>query len=112
MILLAMETSQEYLQNEMKKRGWTQADLARFSKLDPSLINNYLTGRRNIGVSSAVAFSGAFNVPPESVMRAVGLIPSVPEHTERHQQLLYLFDLLDEKDRQTILDMMNFLLSK
>lgn len=112
MILLAMEDNKEFLKREMDARGWQQSDLARHSGLDPSIINNYITGKRNVGAANALDLARALKIAPENLFRAVGLLPSAPPHTEQHQQLLYLFDQLNDKDRQTILDMTKFLLSK
>ena len=77
MILLAMERSVDYLKSEMEKRGWKQSDLSKYSGLDLGLINNYVSGRRNIGISSAVAIAKAFKVAPEIVLRKVGLLPEL-----------------------------------
>ena len=91
MILLAMERSVDYLKSEMEKRGWKQSDLSKYSGLDSGLINNYVSGRRNIGISSAVAIAKAFKVVPEIVLRKVGLLPDVPDTTAAEEQLLYMY---------------------
>jgi hypothetical protein len=45
-------------------------------------------------------------------MRAAALLSPKPAATAQKDQLLYLFEQMGEKDRQTIIDMMEFLLSK
>ena len=57
MIYTIMENVLEFLEENMKKRGWSQADLARKSGLDTSLVSNIFSGRRNIGVTSTTANS-------------------------------------------------------
>lgn len=112
MILLAFEMVEIYLEDEMNKRGWSQADLARNSGLDPSLINNYLTGKRNVGINSVVSIAKAFGVRPDAVCRAIGLFPPIPEATAQTEQLLHLFSQLDEADKTTIMRMIEVMLMK
>ena len=106
MILLSMESSIEYLLTEMEKRGWKQSDLARHAGLDSGLINNYISGRRNIGATLAIA--KAFKVAPEIVFRKAGLLPNVPESTAEEEQLLYLFRQLSNYDREAVLNFVEF----
>lgn len=108
MILLSMESSIEYLLTEMEKRGWKQSDLARHAGLDSGLINNYISGRRNIGATSALAIAKAFKVAPEIVFRKAGLLPNVPESTAEEEQLLYLFRQLSNYDREAVLNFVEF----
>lgn len=102
----------KWLMIEMEKRGISQAELARRSNTTQGTISRIVSGERNIGFDVCVAISRALHIAPENVLRAAGLLPPVPETTEQKETLVYLFDQLTEKDRQTILDMMNFLLSK
>ena len=102
MILLAIKRSVDYLKSEMEKRGWKQSDLSKYSGLDSGLINNYVSGRRNIGISSAVAIAKAFKVAPEIVLRKVGLLPDVPDTTTAEEQLLYMFRQLSAVDRKSV----------
>lgn len=108
MILMSMESSIEYLLTEMEKRGWKQADLARYAGLDSGLINNYISGRRNIGATSALAIAKAFKVAPEIVFRKVGLLPNRDESTAEEEQLLYLFRQMNANEREAVLDFAEF----
>lgn len=108
MILLTMETMIEYLESNLRQRGWTQADLARKSGLDSSLVSNFFAGRRNVGAASAVSIARAFNVAPEIVFRKAGLLPNVPESTAEEEQLLYLFRQLSDYDREAVLNFVEF----
>lgn len=108
MILLTMETMIEYLESNLRQRGWTQADLARHAGLDSGLINNYISGRRNIGATSALAIAKAFKVAPEIVFRKAGLLPNVPESTAEEEQLLYLFRQMTPDQRRDVLEYADF----
>lgn len=108
MILLTMETMIEYLESNLRQRGWTQADLARKSGLDSSLVSNFFAGRRNVGAASAVSIARAFNVAPEIVFRKAGLLPNVPESTAEEEQLLYLFRQMTPDQRRDVLEYADF----
>ena len=103
-----METMIEYLESNLRQRGWTQADLARHAGLDSGLINNYISGRRNIGATSALAIAKAFKVAPEIVFRKAGLLPNVPESTAEEEQLLYLFRQMTPDQRRDVLEYADF----
>ncbi len=112
MILLTMETMIEYLESNLRQRGWTQADLARKSGLDSSLVSNFFAGRRNVGAASAVSIARAFNVAPEIVFRKAGLLPNVPESTAEEEQLLYLFRQMTPDQRRDVLEYADFKLNR
>lgn len=108
-----METSlPEWLLEKMNEKGMNAAELSRKSGISAQQISRLLSGQRGVSEVSLRAISEALNIPPEVAFRAAGFLPPVSEKTEVHEQLIYMFDKLNEKDRQTVLDMMRFLLSK
>ena len=107
-----METITEWFSQILAEYKITPAEIRRRTGLSESHMSKVLKGERGLGEDAIRKIAKAVNVPPEIFFRQVGLLPPVSERTEKHQKLLHLFDLLDDKDQQTILDMMNFLLSK
>ena len=108
-----METSlPEWLLEKMEEKGMNAAELSRRSGISAPQITRLLSGQRGVSEVSLRAISEALNIPPEVAFRVAGFLPPLPERTQAHEQLLFLFDRLNDKDRQTILDMMQFLLSK
>lgn len=103
----------EWLLDQLSKRGWSQSDLAKHAYINRQLVETYVNRKRKKYDPEMLAkIAKALNEPTEVVFRAAGLLNSVPANTEQKEQMVYLFDQLSENDRQTILDMMNFLLSK
>ena len=102
----------EWLIERLEEREMTAADLSRKSGISAQQISRLLSGQRGVSEVSLRAISEALNIPPEVAFRVAGFLPPLPERTQAHEQLLFLFDRLNDKDRQTILDMMQFLLSK
>jgi transcriptional regulator with XRE-family HTH domain len=67
----------DWLLNEMSKRGWSQADLARASGLNRQSISDYVNRRRtNPEPDALVAIANALNISPVTVYRAAGLLPA------------------------------------
>ena len=108
-----METSlPEWLLEKMNEKGMNAAELSRKSGISAPQITRLLSGQRGVSEVSLRAISEALNIPPEVAFRVAGFLPPAPEQTQQTEQLVYLFERLNEKDRQTIIDMMQFLLSK
>ena len=108
-----METSlPEWLLEKMEEKGMNAAELSRRSGISAPQITRLLSGQRGVSEVSLRAISEALNIPPEVAFRVAGFLPPVPERTQQIEQLIYFFERLNEKDRQTVLDMMQFLLSK
>ena len=112
MILLTMVSLGKFIEDELSRSGMSQADLARKSGLDTGWISNLISGTKQLGLKSMVGLSKGLGVPTDIILRAAGLLPPVPAKTEQHEKLLYMFEQLNAKDRQTILDMMEFFLDK
>lgn len=107
-----MDTFSGWLLQELENRGWNQAELHRKSGLSKTIISDVISEKVTPGYEFCIAIGKALHIPPEIVMRLAGLLPPVPAKTEQHEKLLYMFEQLNAKDRQTILDMMEFFLDK
>lgn len=63
-----------WLLEKLKEKDWSQADLARRSGLTRGAVSNYVNGR--VPDDQALRkIAKAFNMPPENVFRAAGLLP-------------------------------------
>ena len=93
-----------WLREELEKRAWTQAELARQSKISPAQVTRLLNGERGIGENGIVAIAHALKLPPETVFRAAGLLPPQSSKNERIEQAVYLMDDLPEQEQEDILE--------
>lgn len=93
-----------WLQKELNDRGWTQADLSRFSNLSTAAISRMMTGARGIGPDACLAIANALRIPPEIVFRAAGLLPPKPDDEVTLEEWLYVLDQLSEEDRDELLN--------
>lgn len=99
-----MENIREFLEAEMEKKGWKQADLARASNLDSAVISNIINGRRRMGEETAKAIAHALQLPPEEVFRIAGLLPPVSKERSQLSELTYLINMLDDNNLQEVID--------
>ena len=107
-----MESMNQWFARILSEYNITPAEIKRRSGLSESHMSKVLKGERGFGEDAIRKIAKAVGVAPEVFFREVGILPPAPERTQAHEQLLFLFDRLNDKDRQTILDMMQFLLSK
>ena len=68
-----------WLQEELKKRGMSQADLSRKSGLSTAAVSRIMGGSRGVGAEACTAIARALKLPPETVFRQAGLLPWEPE---------------------------------
>jgi transcriptional regulator with XRE-family HTH domain len=94
----------EWLLRELDERGWNQADLARASCLTTAAISRLMNGSRGIGPDACNAIANAFKLPPEIVFRKAGLLPLDKEEIPGMAELCVLVELLDDDDRQELLE--------
>lgn len=111
-MLTIVEDFYNFIEEELKKRDWTWYELGRRARLSDGTISNIRTGARGVGKKTLNGIARALSIPTEQVYRLAGLLPPVPESTEQTEQLLHSFNQLNETDKQTVLDMIEFLLSK
>lgn len=93
----------EWLKKELNKRGMNQAELSRRSGISAGHITKVLNGERGLGEQALKGIAEAFHVPPELVFRKAGLLPDVPRNDEMREELVFLFDMLPENEKQIIL---------
>lgn len=101
-----------WLQKEMDEREWSISDLARNAGVARGSIANILRGDRNPGVDVCEAIARAFKISPESVYRYAGLLPPELKPDEKRQELVHLFELMDEANREDTIDYARMKLQK
>lgn len=107
-----MESMDQWFSHILSKYDITPAEIKRRSGLSESHMSKVLKGERSFGEDAIRKIAKAVGVAPETLFREVGILPPAPEKTEAHEQLLYMFDRLNEQDRRAVLTMIQFLLSQ
>jgi transcriptional regulator with XRE-family HTH domain len=72
------DTFVNYLDEELARRNWRPADLARAAGISTGSLSQIYSGARNPGPDIASAIAKAFGIPPDVVFRKAGLLPAQP----------------------------------
>ena len=100
-----------YLEKNMLEMGLSAPELARRSGLDTGQIYRFISGERQPTPETIVKLARGLRKPATEVFCAVvGITAS--EKDPKYSNLQGMYEALDDKDRQTILNLMDFLLSK
>jgi transcriptional regulator with XRE-family HTH domain len=99
-----MDTFSDWLIAQMKVRDWSQSDLARASGLTRQAIGRYLAEKTKTPDEFALQkIAHAFELPPETVYRAAGILPSKPADDEEIEEIMYEVRHMNKADRPELL---------
>lgn len=97
-----MADFKDWLKAELNERGLTQSDLARKTNLSTAAVSLVMNGKRGVGEEFIQAVAKALNLPAETVFRAAGLLPPVPDDAEYLERFRMLLAYLDHDDREKL----------
>ncbi|MHB9108563.1 MAG: helix-turn-helix domain-containing protein [Armatimonadota bacterium] len=100
---MAYEEFRQWLLEEMKRRGWTFAELARQSDMTVSHLTRVASGERIPGAKTCISIARAFRLPAEEVLRRAGLIPPARGAVEGLEELQAYYRDLTQADRKRLL---------
>lgn len=106
----SMETFNEWLENELKKRSWNQNQLAKRSGLAHGTISNILNNNKGFGPESLLAIARALKIPPETIFRAVGWLPESKDFTKDQELILHYYSLLDQDKKEIVIKLIESML--
>lgn len=102
------EALQNWLSQELKKRGWSGQEFARQVGLTQPYVSRILTGRQPPSANFCNRVAIALDVPPETVLRLAGILPGEPASTGTHgpvtQELILLSENAPPDRRRFFLD--------
>jgi len=99
-----VENFQKWLNDELNKRGWSQADLARETNMARGSISLIMGQGRSLGLDSVVALSRAFGYSVDFILRRAGYLPAISADDEQEQELVHKFNKLPSEARTDVLD--------
>jgi transcriptional regulator with XRE-family HTH domain len=103
----------EWLHDELNKRQWSQADLARYSDLSRAVINKLLNGRTYPQPTTLDAISRALKVPVETTYRKAGLLPKISSQDDYAAEIVHKLSLIkDAQRRNTALRLLDALIEE
>ena len=100
--IASMEFS-DWIVEQLNSRGWSQADLARASKLTRGSISNYVNGR--VPDNEALKkIAHAFRLPISDVFQAANALPPDPGYVPDMGEWIKIFtDAPDDETRKELL---------
>lgn len=107
--MLTMDNFIERIENELARRGWQPADLARASGLPDATISNILNQKRKAGPTVCRAIARGLSIDEEEIFRWAGLLSSLPPPVAEEREAIRILRQLPEDTRATILQMLRSL---
>lgn len=101
-----------WLIEQLEKRNWKPAELARKSGIDTGLLSRLLNRERMPGPSTCNAIAEALQLPPQVVYQVAGLMPSSPDYDEVIEEIKYLSEKVSKEKRKQILEYIRFISSQ
>lgn len=95
-----------WVESEMKKREWSQADLARKGGLTSAQVSRVLSRLQNPGQVFFEGIARAFDVTLEEVYRHANRLPPVEPKTARQKELEHLIKQVPDS---VVLELIEFL---
>lgn len=94
----------DWLEEQMRQRAWSQAELARRAGVTQSAISLILSGSRQPGEDVSNALAKALKIPPEEVFRAAGLLPPSRNENKKINELAHLAGELPDAELENVLE--------
>jgi transcriptional regulator with XRE-family HTH domain len=91
----------EWIEIEMRKRGWSQSDCARACDLNRAVINKLLNGKCKPQPTTLIAIASGFKMPVETAYRAAGLLPPTTDDDDSTQELIHIFKSIQNPQRRS-----------
>ena len=103
----------DWLQSELDKRQWSQAELAYSAGISRAVINKLLNKRTYPQPDTLQAIARALKIPVESIYRVAGLLPEESETEAFTAEIVHKLKLIKSpKRRKTALRLLEALIAE
>lgn len=101
----------DWLQDELNKRGWLQADLARKGKITPAQVSRIMSEEQKPGLEACIGIAKALGISVDEVARRVrpGALPRTTADQAQKEKLLYQVQLLSKPALERVMDYVRYL---
>lgn len=112
-MMLDINNFPEWLQSELDKRSWSQAELAYSAGISRAVVNKLLNRKTFPQPDTLQAIARAFKIPVETVYRAAGLLPKESESEKFEAEILHKLKLIKSPERRkTAIRLLNALIDE
>jgi len=98
------ESFSRWLQERMRLKGYSQAELARRAGVSRAAINGILTGGRGPGNDLCSAIARGLELPEIIVFVEAGIMKAPPGYNEDFEDLKNIFVQMNEEDQEEFLE--------
>jgi transcriptional regulator with XRE-family HTH domain len=105
-----MSKLSDFLNDEIKERGWSKRELARRSGVSSAQITDVMNERAKAGAEFCVSVARALGEQPEDMLRLAGILPPLPPAVREEREFVRLFRTFDPQAREVILATLRCLL--
>lgn len=103
----------EWLLEQIKIRDISQSDLARASGLSRATISDLINRKRlSPDQTTLNAIAQGLDLPPDTIYRAAGLLPPIPERRLAEEIALYKLSELNDAQLDEVLQFIEFIQDK
>lgn len=97
----------EWIEHELKVRGWKPAELARRSGIENSVLSNVMNGKRGAGPEFCNAIARGLGLPPVMVFEKAGLLPVTEPTDDAIRAVTYQLQNMPAPMRELFVKMIN-----
>lgn len=103
-----------WLEQEIKRRGWSQGEMARRADLAQVTVSNVIAGQRNPGCEFCIKVAQALELSPVFILVKAGILPPVPasEDSPTLQEIIELARSLSSEDQNHLLEYVRFMFQR
>lgn len=109
MLAVVNDSFATWLIEELKKKDWSQSDLARRAGVSQVTVSRVLSETRQPGPEFCQGVAQALRIPPEQVFRRAGLLPLKSQQQEGIEELLFYYEQLTPGDQARALTLLRAL---
>lgn len=102
----------DFVKDELSKRNWSHAELARRSGISQAHISRVIKGDYQPGIDLLNSVALVFDVPQEFIFRCAGILPEKKETNPTEEKALHLFSQLNTKDKGLVIDFIQLLIGR
>lgn len=101
-----MEKFTVWILEELNKKDWKPADLAKKARMSTGALSNIMNGNRKPGPEICRAIAQALDQPPEHVFRLAGLLPPLPSSNNGPilNEIIEIVKRLTDEEKEDVLD--------
>lgn len=93
-----------YLSRVMDERDLSPADITKRGGLSPSQVSKVLNRESPAGEKAIKSFAKALNLPVDDLYRRAGILPLKPNDDETVSEIVHIYHLLNENNKDDLLD--------